>query len=133
MLSKLIKLAIAALVIHGAWRIGSAYWTYYQFEDRLTQIAQFGDRRKDPELCKEAAEAATLLHVPVSMDAVSVRRGGNPAFNCGKGFERGGAQAGLPPGKLTFQASYTESIEVLPGYKYRWAFEPHVEVWARAY
>ena len=133
MFSKLLKLAVAALVIHGAFRIGSAHWTYYQFEDRLTQIAQFGDRRKDPELCKEAAEAAGQLHVPVSMDAVSVRRGGNPAFNCEKGFQAGGAVAGVPPGKITFEAAYTEMIQVLPGYKYAWGFKPHIEVWARPY
>ena len=133
MLSKLIKLALVALVLHGAWRIGSAYWTFYQFEDRLTQVAQFGDRKKDPELCREATDVATLLHVPVADEAVSVRRGGNPAFVCGKGYEKGGAQAGLPPGKITFEASYSENIQVLPGYLYPWTFRAHVEVWARAY
>ena len=133
MLSKLIKLALAALVIHGAWRIGSAYWTFYQFEDRLTEIAQFGDRRKDAELCREAAEVATTLHVPVEMDAVSVQRGGNPVFNCAKGFQGGVAKAGVAPGKITFRASYGENIAVLPGYEYPWNFNAHIEVWARAY
>jgi len=133
MLSKLIKLAIAALVIHGAWQLGSAYWTFYQFEDRLTQIAQFGDRRKDVELCREAAEAATVLHVPIGLESVSVQRGGNPAFNCAKGFEGGAPKAGIAPGKITFAASYGENIALLPGYLYPWTFDAHVEVWARAY
>jgi len=133
MLSKLIKFAIAALVLHGAWQIGSAYWTFYQFEDRLTQIAQFGDRRKDVELCREAAEAATVLHVPVASEAVTVQRGSNPAFNCAKGFESGVAKAGIAPGKITFEATYGEDIAVLPGYLYPWSFNAHIEVWARAY
>ncbi len=133
MLSKLIKLAIAALVIHGAWQLGSAYWTFYQFEDRLTQIAQFGDRRKDVELCQEAAEAASALHVPVGLEGVSVQRGGNPIFNCAKGFEGGVPRAGIAPGKITFAASYGEDIALLPGYLYPWTFDAHIEVWARAY
>jgi len=133
MLSKLIKFAIAALVIHGAWQIGSAYWTFYQFEDRLTQIAQFGDRRKDVELCREAADVAARLRVPVEPEGMSVQRGGNPAFNCAKGFEGGVARAGIAPAKMTFEASYGEQIAVLPGYLYPWAFNAHVEVWARPY
>jgi hypothetical protein len=133
MLAKLIKFAIAALVIHGAWQIGSAYWAFYRFEDRLTQIAQFGDRRKDVELCQEAAEAAALVEVPVTLERVSVQRGSNPAFNCVKGFEGGVAKAGIAPGKITFKASYGEDIAVLPGYRYPWTFDAHIEVWARAY
>jgi hypothetical protein len=133
MIAKLIKIAIAALVLHGAWRMGSAHWTFYQYEDRLTQVAQFGDRKKDQELCREAADVAALLHLPVATEGVRVRRGGNPAFICGKGYESGAAKAGLPPGKITFEAVYTENIAVLPGYLYPWTFNAHVEVWARAF
>ena len=39
-----IRLAIAALVINAAWRVGTVYWRFYQFEDRLQEIAQFGER-----------------------------------------------------------------------------------------
>ena len=133
MFSKLIKIALAALVLHGAWRVGSAYWTFYQFEDRLTQIAQFGDRRQDRDLCKEVADAVVLLQLPVVPEAVSLRRGGNPSFNCARGFEGMVAQTGLPAGKITFQASYVEQVTLLPGYRYPWPFNAQVEVWARAY
>jgi len=71
--------------------------------------------------------------VPLADEAVSVRRGGNPAFVCGKGFAPGPVTAGIPPGKIAFEASYTENVPVLPGYLYPWTFKAHVEVWARAY
>jgi len=32
MFGKLIKLAVVAVVLHAAWRAGSAYWVYYHFE-----------------------------------------------------------------------------------------------------
>ena len=54
MAKTLIKIAIALIVLHGAFRVGSAYWNFYRYEDALLQIAQFGDRRTERQVCDEA-------------------------------------------------------------------------------
>lgn len=133
MVGKLVKIAIALLVLNGVIRLGSAYMADYRFEDRLTQIAQFGDRRSEVQLCTEAMEAAMVLELPVAEEAIRIRRGGNAAFTCGKGYQgtvpaaQGGAQ------KLYIDASYQRDVNVLPGYARRFSFSPSVEVWARVY
>jgi predicted ATPase with chaperone activity len=61
MLRVLIKIALAALLITGAWRVGSTFLRYYQFEDALQEVAQFGDRQSERQLC-----TTTHLQSPVS-------------------------------------------------------------------
>jgi len=133
MVGKLVRIAIALLVVNGVVRLGAAYMDDYRFEDRLTEIAQFGDRRTEAQLCAEAVEAAQLLELPLASEAIRIRRGQNPAFTCGKGFEaavavaRGGAQ------KLYIDASYERDVDLVPGYTRRFSFSPSAEVWARVY
>jgi hypothetical protein len=133
MLGKLIRIALALLVVHAAWRVGSAYWTFYQFEDRLSEIAQFGDQKSEPQLCGQAMEAAASLRVPIERDGLNLRRGDNSPFNCGKGYQqaarasRGGAQ------KLGFEGVYHQEVLVAPGYTRHFTFNPRVEVWARVF
>ncbi len=127
-----IKLLIAALVLHGVFRVGSAYWRYYQFEDTLQEIAQFGERRTDKQLCGQALEKAVALEIPVAAQGVAIRRGGNPWFNCASGFQatRGGA-ADSATTKIFIEARYTEGLQVFPGYMYPWEFKPSVNAWIR--
>ncbi len=126
----LIKLAIAALVINAAWRVGSTYLRYYQFEDALQELAQFGDTRKDKQLCDQAMEKAANLDVPITAEAITIRRGSNPTYNCGKGFE--GAVAGAPgAAKIFIDAAYTDVLKPLPGYRMNWEFRPSVSAWVR--
>ena len=85
MVKTLIKIAIALIVIHGAVRVGSAFWNYYRFEDALLQIAQFGDRRTERQLCDEAMSTAADYDLPLAAADLTVRRGANPPFNCQDG------------------------------------------------
>ncbi|MBP1633501.1 MAG: hypothetical protein H6Q10_75 [Acidobacteria bacterium] len=133
MIGKVIKIAIALLVLNGVVRVGAAYWANYRFEDQLSEIAQFGDRRGEALLCGAALEAAQKLGLPVAAEAIQIRRGTNPPFTCGKGYEgavpanRGGAQ------KLAIEAAYQRNLDVFPGYTRRFTFNPSAEVWARVY
>lgn len=133
MVGKLIRIAIALLVVNGVVRLGAAYMADYRFEDRLTEIAQFGDRRTEAQLCGQAVEAAQVLELPVAPEAIRIRRGRNPPFTCGKGFEgavavtQGGAQ------KLYIDATYERDVDILPGYARSFSFSPSAEVWARVY
>ena len=133
MVGKLVKIANALLLLNGIVRLGAAYLADYRFEDRLTQIAQFGDRRSESQLCAEAIEAARQFEVPVAPEDITIRRGTNPPFSCGKGYKgavsvsRGGAE------KLYIDASYQREVALLPGYARPFTFNPSVEVWARVY
>ncbi len=66
MVKTLIKIAVALIVLHGAFRVGSAYWNFYRYEDALLQIAQFGDRRTERQVCDEAMSTAAEYGVPIA-------------------------------------------------------------------
>ncbi|HEY3382256.1 MAG TPA: hypothetical protein VGK32_10840 [Vicinamibacterales bacterium] len=134
MVRVVVKIVIALVVLHAAFRIGTAYWTFYRFEDALQQLAQFGERRTDKQLCEESITTAATYRVPIDADAIVVRRGTNPPYSCG-----GGPVAPMPPeskvpnGQLAIDAAYVDQIQVLPGYNYQWEFKPAVRAWIRMY
>lgn len=127
----LVKLAIAALLVNAAWRVGNVYWRFYQFEDRLQEIAQFGERKGDKELCGQAMEAATNADVPVAEESVTVRRGTNPTFNCAKGFTATVRASSELPAKIFIDATYTDVLPLLPGYRYSWEMTASANAWVR--
>jgi hypothetical protein len=133
MVKTLIKIVIALIVIHGAFRIGSAYWNFYRFEDALQQAAQFGERRSDKQICDEAMTTAANYGIPIAASALSVRRGSAPPFNCeeGQAPPQGGALTPLPLGHMLVEGVYVEKVQLLPGYVYPWEFKPSVNVLVR--
>lgn len=133
MVGKLVKIAIALLVLNGLVRLGAAYLADYRFEDRLTEIAQFGERRTDAQLCDQALEAAQGLDLPIVAEGIRIRRGAAAAFMCGKGAQ--GAAVAKQGGahKLFIDVSYERDVSILPGYARRFSFSPSIEVWARVY
>ena len=102
----LIKLIIAALVVHATWRTGAVYFRYYQLKDGLQQIAQFSGTRSDSELHNRVMGLGNDLQVPLDPERVMVRRQDNHTL---------------------IDATYDESIEVLPRYFYPWQFRVHVD------
>jgi hypothetical protein len=131
MVKRLIRIAIALLVLHAAFRVGSAYWTFYQFEDALQELAQFGDRRSEAELCQGAADSAASLGVPIAPDRLFVRRGAAAPYNCQNGPTAPEPGAPQPASQLLVYGSYTEQVLLLPGYSRPWDFAPNVKVWVR--
>ncbi len=131
MLRLVIRLAIAALVINAAWRVGTVYWHFYKWEDRLQEIAQFGDRRGEKDLCGQALASAAEIGVPAPAEAVTIRRGSNPPFNCGRGFEAVARARSEPAAKITIEAAYTDQLPVLPGFSYPWEMTANVSAWIR--
>ena len=125
MAKTLIKIAIALVLIHGAVRVGYSFWNYYRFEDALLQIAQFGDRRTERQLCDEAMSAAGDYGLPLGAADLTVRRGSNPPFNCqdGPSLLQPGTK-GIPAAQLTIEGTYMDRLQLLPGYFYPWEFKP---------
>jgi hypothetical protein len=110
MIGKLIKLAIVALILHAAWRAGSAYWVFYHFEDSIQEVAQFGGTNTDDELRAKVMKLATEQDVPLKAEGIEIRR----------------TQA-----KLFIDASYDTTIQLLPRYYYPWTFKASVSAWVR--
>jgi hypothetical protein len=103
----IIKLVIAALVLHATWKAGTVYLRYYQFKDDVTQVAQFGTRQTDNEMRSEVLAAAKRREIVLDPDAVSVRRQNH---------------------YIVIDAAYREQVELAPRYFYPWDAKLHVEV-----
>jgi hypothetical protein len=132
MAKTIVKIVIALIVVHGAFRIGSAAWNFYRYEDALQQLAQFGERKTDKQLCDEAMSTAGTYGVPIAANGLTIRRGARPPYNCEDGT--GTAQAGdiaQASGQMTITGTYMEQVQVFPGYNYPWEFKPSVRVWLR--
>jgi hypothetical protein len=132
MAKTLIKIAIALIVLHGAFRVGNAYWNFYRFEDALQQSAQFAERRSDKMLCDEAMESAAGLGVPIAPSSLTIYRGNRSPINCdgtANAPETGAARQ--PATQIRIEGSYMERIQILPGYFYPWEFKPAVKAWLR--
>ena len=129
MVKTLIKIAIALLVIHGAARVGYAFWNCYRYEDALLQLAQFADRSTERQVCDQAMSTAADYGVPIAATGLTVRKGNNPPYNCEAGPTQ--IQSGAPgvmSGQLSIEGAYTDRLQLLPGYFYPWEFKPAVSV-----
>ena len=103
----LIKLALAALVIHATYQVGSAYWDHYQFTDAVQQVAQFGESEPMAEIKNRVMELAAERNLPIADDAITVTR----------------AQR-----RIDVDGAYTREILLAPGFKRTWTFTVDVVV-----
>jgi hypothetical protein len=106
MLKLVVKLAIAALLANAAWRIGSAYVSYYKFKDGVSEEAQFGGDKNADQLRDRVLALAQQYDVPVDESAITITQGNQ---------------------RTRIAGSYTKQVEVVPGYKYPWPFTWDVE------
>ena len=103
----LIKLAIAALVVHAAYQLGHAYWEHYQFTDAVQQVAQFGEREPIETIEQRVLELAAEHGIPLEEEALIVER-----------RQR----------RIDVDGSYTRDILLAPGFRRPWAFTVDVVV-----
>ncbi len=102
----IIKLVIAALVVHATWRAATVYLRYYEFKDQVHEAAQFSDRKPESELHARVLSLAKQHEIPLAPEALNVRRQEN---------------------HMLVDATYTEQIELLPRYFYPWEFKVHID------
>ena len=101
MLRLVLKLAIAALIANAIWRAGSAYVAFYRFKDAVAEAAQYSRAKSEAELRQRVLDLASDYDVPVAEDAVTIRLENNHTL---------------------IDASYTQPVDLLPGFRYRWPF-----------
>jgi hypothetical protein len=103
-----VKLAIAGLVANAAWQLGSAYVAFYRFKDAVSETVLFSAEKSKAELQLRVIELASQYEIPLDTDAVSVRRDDR--------------------NHTIVDGSYTQPVDLLPGYRYPWRFVCHVDV-----
>jgi hypothetical protein len=106
MIKLLIKLVIVALIANAAWRIGSAYVSYYKFKDAVHEMALYGPDKTDAQLQTRIMELAQEYGLPIAEDSFTVRR-----------EER----------HTVADGTFIQPVEILPRYKYPWTFAWHVD------
>jgi hypothetical protein len=107
MIRTLVKLVIVALVLNACYRVGSAYWEHYQFEDAVQELTQFGERSAPADLKEQILDLASSRGIPIDGDSLAVTR------------ERR---------KITVDGEYARDLALFPRYKRRWEFNVHVVV-----
>lgn len=103
----LIKLALAALVIHAVYRVGSAYWDHYQFQDAVQQVAQFAESEPIETIRNRVLELAAERDLPIGPEALTVTR---------------------QQRRITVDGAYERTLLLVPGYSHPWSFSVHVVV-----
>jgi hypothetical protein len=106
MIKLLIKLAIAALIAHAAWRGAIAYSHFYKFKDAVEQATQYGPEKSDAELHDRVLELAAQYDVPLEDDGFTIRHSQDHTMVDG--------------------SSDTE-LELIPGYKKVFPMAFHVD------
>ena len=108
MIKLVLKLAVAALVANASWRIGSAYLSYYRFQDSVKETALYSKEKSDEQLRQRVLELASAYDVPLSDEALSIRREENHTFVAG---------------------SYVKPVDLFPGYRYSWPFKIDIDAY----
>ena len=101
MIKTLIKLAIVVLLANAIWRAGSAYLSYYKFQDAVTDVAIKSRDKTDEELRTKVMALAMEYDEPIDPDAVTIKREGT---------------------HVVIEGEYTKPVALLPGYEYQWKF-----------
>ena len=98
MIRKLIQLAIFLLMANAVYRIAPVSVHYYKFKDAVQELALFSPQKAtDAQLVDRVMELADENGIPLDREWVQIHRS---------------------PGQLTIDASYVETMKVLPGYDY---------------
>ena len=106
-MKSIIKLLIAALVLHATWKAGTVYMRYWEFKEEVTQIAQFGVRKSDNDIRNGVFELAKRRDIPLDPRNISVKRQNH---------------------RIIVDANYMEQVELIPRYFYPWEAKMHVDV-----
>jgi hypothetical protein len=93
----IIKLLIAAAILHAVVRGGMSASTYYRLKDTTQELIVFGAGASIPDLEEGILIKAEELSVPVEPENVTVRR---------------------DVVRTVAEVSYTDAIEFLPRYRY---------------
>ena len=106
MIRSIIKLALAAFLVNAAWRVGTAYASYYRFSDAVQQLTHYRGAKSDSEIHDRIFTLASQYDVPVTDDTLTIQH---------------------EPERTIVDGAYKKPIEFLPNMIYEWPFTVHVD------
>jgi hypothetical protein len=109
MIKTIVKLAVAALIANAAWQAVNAFWPHYKWEDAVRSTLQFRSNRTDAQLRARILELAANYDVPVADEDIEIHRDETHTI---------------------VDASYVRTVNLVPGYAYRWPFTLHVDTFS---
>jgi hypothetical protein len=112
MIKLVLKLALVGLLAHAAIKIVPVFWSNLRFKDALAEQARFAGRKSEEELRNRAEKTANDLEIPVSAEAISIKKIG---------------------AVTTYDTRYVAQLEYFPRRYYPWEFVIHVEETPPAY
>jgi len=102
----LIKLALVALIVNGAYHVGAAYVTHFQFRDAVQEMVQFRGNKDDAWVHDKIVDLAQQYEIPVDDKAIEIQS------------ERLHTLVTI---------SYVRKIDIVPGFKRDWPFVANVD------
>ena len=102
----LIKRALVGLIVNGAYHVGAAYLTHYQFRDAVQETVQFRGNKDDAWVHEKIVGLAQQYEIPVDDKAIEIQS------------ERLHTLVTI---------SYVRKIDILPGVKRDWPFIANVD------
>jgi hypothetical protein len=106
MIKTVIKLAVAALVVHACWRSANVALRQYKFKDAIHETLLFSNAKTDAQLQARVIELARQLEVPLDPDNVAVVHQENQTI---------------------VNVVYTDMVELVPTKFYPWEFKMSVD------
>ena len=103
----LVKLLIAALVVHACWKGGTVFWRFSKLKDGAQSAALFAGQKSEAEIQSRVMEIARQLDVPIDPEKLTVRKLPNHTY---------------------VKTVYTEKIEFVPSFFYPWVFTLDLDV-----
>jgi hypothetical protein len=107
MVKTIIKIVIAALVVHACWRSANVVMRYSKFKDAVHETLLFHSNMPDAELQDRVIELAQQYDVPLQPERLTIQRIAN---------------------RTIVDAVYTDQVELIPTKMFPWKFTMNVEV-----
>jgi hypothetical protein len=107
-MGKLIRLAIAALVLYGCWQAGSAQWDFFRLREAVRELALFSAEEGEEALRTKIVAEAAKAGIRIDPARVSITSTGD---------------------RTQIDVAYTRSVRLLPWYRYEWSFAFKAESW----
>ena len=102
MIRRIVKIAVFLFIANAVYQVFPVAYRNMQFKDALRELALYSQKASDAEIVNRTMAIADESNVPLEREYVRVRH---------------------ETGALHIDASYVESLTLLPRYHYRWEFD----------
>ena len=106
MIKGIFKLAVAAVIANALWHAFVPYAAYFKFKDAVEATSLYGYEKPDDELRAKIMDLASDHDVPLTPEGLTLKRELKHTI---------------------IDGSYTQHIELFPGFKYPYTFTLHID------